>query len=56
MIEGMTFLYPELIHLVWAVVALVALLAWLVLGLYGQFAPPALQYPQLLLLAFIRTI
>ncbi|MDP6785612.1 MAG: hypothetical protein QGI13_00650 [Rhodospirillales bacterium] len=37
-------------------VAAVALLSWLVLGLYGQFAPPALQYPQLLLFSVTRQL
>jgi hypothetical protein len=37
-------------------VAGVALVAWLVLGLYGQFAPPALQYPQLLLFSVARQL
>ncbi len=37
-------------------VAGVSLVAWLVLGLYGQFAPPALQYPQLLLFSVTRQL
>jgi len=47
MIEGMTFLYPELIHLVWAVVALVALLAWL--ELRGQSALARFLSPMMLI-------
>ena len=47
MIEGMTFLYPELIHLVWAVVALVALLAWL--ELRGQSALARFLSPVMLI-------
>ena len=38
------------------VVAGVALCVWLLLGLYGQFAPPALQYPQLLLFSVTRQL
>ncbi len=47
MIDGMTFLYPELIHLVWAVVALVALLAWL--ELRGQSALARFLTPVMLI-------
>ena len=47
MIDGMTFLYPELIHLVWAVVALVALLAWL--ELRGQSALARFLSPVMLI-------
>jgi hypothetical protein len=38
------------------VVAGVALVVWLLLGLYGQFAPPAVQYPQLLLFSVTRQL
>jgi len=37
-------------------VAGIALVVWLILGLYGQFAPPALQYPQLLLFSVARQL
>ena len=47
MIDGMTFLYPELIHLVWAVVALVALLAWM--ELRGQSALARFLSPVMLI-------
>ena len=46
MTDGMTFLYPRLIHLVWAVVALVALLAWL--ELRGQSALARFLSPEML--------
>ena len=46
MIDGITFLHPQLIHLVWVVVALVALLAWL--ELRGQSALARFLSPEML--------